>query len=106
MKQWLLRKLLPKPTPQIIPMEEKKAWQVYAEMSRIPNIQDLFELRKQLAYIEAAQQKEKFNSAWGKIEDCEEILENMLESHERLKELNNQPEPKQIERGFKSTIDN
>ena len=103
MKTWLLIKLLPKPTPKVIPMDEKEAWEIFLQMSRIPRIKELFELRRQLAYIECAKNKEQFNANWGRIQDIEEILENMDTAVQRLEEL--LPQKKQIEQGYKSSVE-
>lgn len=105
MKNWLLRKLLPKPTPKIIPMNEKYAWEVYQQMARIPKIKELFELRRQVAYIQCARNKEQFNSEWGRIQDIEEILENMEVANQKLEELQIDS-AETVQAGYKSSVEN
>ncbi|MHA1305177.1 MAG: hypothetical protein ACTSPI_15875, partial [Candidatus Heimdallarchaeaceae archaeon] len=89
------------PTPKIIPMSERKAYQIYAEMRKIDRIKDLFELRRQLAYIQAATTGDKHE--WGRILDIEEMIENMDVAVERLKEMEEKPKPEG--EGYKSTVE-
>ena len=102
-KNWLLIKLLPKPTPKLITMDERYAWEIYQQMARIPRIKELFELRRQVAYIQCARNKEQFNSEWGRIQDIEEILENMEVSNQKLEEL--QVPITEVTQGYKSSIE-
>jgi hypothetical protein len=99
---WLFKRWF-KPTPKIIPMTEKQAWAVYAAMNRIPDIKELFELRRQLAYIECAKNKKQFNASWGRIMDIEEIIENMESATKELAALETRVNDNAP--GFKSSIE-
>ena len=85
-------------------MDEQVAWEIYASIARIPRVKDLFELRRQIAYISCASRKEQFNAEWGRIQDIEEILENMEVANQKLSELSQKDVPV-VTRGYNSTIE-
>lgn len=104
LRNWLIKRLLPKPTPQIISMSERKAYRIYAEMKRIDGIMDLFEMRKQVAYIQAATTKDEHE--WGRILNMDELIDNMEIATIRLKEITDaEKEPKPEGDGYKSTVE-
>ena len=104
LKYWLTKRLLPKPTPQIISMSERKAYRIYAEMKKIDGIMDLFEMRKQVAYIQAATTKDEHE--WGRILHIDETIDNMDVATIRLKEIEDaEKKPKPEGDGFKSTVE-
>ena len=74
-------------------------------MARIPKIKELFELRRQVAYIQCARNKEQFNSEWGRIQDIEEILENMEVANQKLEELQIDS-AETVQAGYKSSVEN
>lgn len=104
LKNWLIKRLLPKPTPRIISMSERKAYRIYAEMNKIDGIRDLHELRRQLAYIQAATTKDEHE--WGRILYIEETTDNMDIATTRLKEIEEaEKKPKEEGAGYKSTVE-
>lgn len=102
-KQWLFRKLLETPTPKIIQMEEREFWEIYNQMNSIPGLKEMFEMRRQLAYYQAALEKEKFNAHFGKIENIEEMIENMSLAKSKLEEMVKE-DVKSVSSGYKSSV--
>jgi hypothetical protein len=90
--------------PKLISMSEEEAWQIYNEMSHIQRIKELFELRRQLAYMECAADKGQESVSWGKVQNIEEIIGNMEESQQRLADL--QQKTKELSHGYQSSVEN
>lgn len=102
-RAWLFRRLVERPTPKMIQMEEREFWEVYLEMSRIPKLKEMFEMRRQLAYYQAALDKEKYNAHLGKIENIEEMIDNMDQAKVKLEEMVKE-DTKAVSSGYKSSV--
>lgn len=89
---------------KIIPMDEKEAWNIYNQMSHIPKIKELFELKRQLSYIAYAESKEE--SWMGLIQNINEILEAMEEAPGMLQAIAEKDKKPVInEVGYSSVIE-